>query len=266
MSAECIHGLDEGLCDVCYPKKRPEPDASAPRTRTPRRTAAAGVKTPSRAPAKPVSFRDNKPVTLDVASQRIYHVTHIDNLASIIAAGAINADTLLDERPAVDVSSEETRAHRRAVEVLEHTHVADYVPFFLSPHSARWADLRDGATGPHWSKDARATVAGDYVLLVGSLAKAHVLTDGDASHLLTRFAATPDTFGRALVRLLKDELALSSAEALVAKSFDLDSVAVIGVSNMTMRKRVRALFEGSGFDPKVAVYPPWFVPVPDEDE
>jgi hypothetical protein len=265
VSVECIHGLDEGLCDVCYPKKRPEPDVSAPRTRAPRRQPA-GVKAPTRAPAKPVSFRDNKVVTLDVASQRIYHVTHIDNLEAIIAAGAIRADSQLDERPAVDVSSEETRSHRRTIEVLEHTHVADYVPFFLSPHSARWADLRDGAGGPHWSQDARAAVPGDFVLLVGSLAKAHVLTDGDASHLLTRFAATPDTFGRTLMRLLKDELALSSAEALVANKFDLDSVAVIGVSNMTMRKRVRALFEGSGFDPKVAVYPPWFAPLPAEEE
>ena len=37
-------------------------------------------------------------------------------------------------------------------------------------------------------------------------------------------------------------------------------VALIGVANEPVRDQVRALLSGTGFRPKVAVYPPWFVP------
>ncbi|TAL41585.1 MAG: hypothetical protein EPN91_10215 [Salinibacterium sp.] len=77
--AECIHGLDEGLCDICYPKARPEPRGSVsarPKVR------AATPKTSSRlAPsAKPVSTAD----------RRLYRMTAIDDLEGILARGVID--------------------------------------------------------------------------------------------------------------------------------------------------------------------------------
>jgi hypothetical protein len=259
---ECIHGLDIALCDVCSPAKAPEPAAG--RTRTPARVPGTSRAATARAAARGTA-REKPLPKVDIAAQRIYHVTHIDNLAAIVAAGAILADEHLPERPAMDVSAETTREHRRAVQVRDGASVAGFVPFFLSPDAALWADLRGERVLPHWSPRAHDTTASQYVVLVGSLASAPVLSDGDASHVLTRFTEG-DALVRTFARLLVDEPALRSAEALVPERFPLEEIAVVGVPSVTTRNKVKALFEGSSASPRVAVYPPWFHPVAAEEE
>lgn len=260
MPTECIHGLDIALCDVCSPAKLPEPVG---RTRAPARVPGTSRAATARAAARGTA-REKPLPQVDVAAQRIYHVTHIDNLEAIVASGALIADQHLTERPAVDVSAETTREHRRAVQVKDGVSVAGYVPFFLSPDAALWADLRGEKVAPHWSPRAHAATASQYVLLVGSLSSAPVLSDGDASHVLTRFTEG-DAMVRTFARLLVDEPALRSAEALVPERFPLEQIAVVGVPSVTLRNRVKALFEGSDASPRVAVYPPWFHPVAEEE-
>ncbi|PPI73056.1 DUF4433 domain-containing protein [Rathayibacter rathayi] len=258
---ECIHGLDIALCDVCSPAKLPEPVGRA--TRAPARVPGTSRAATARAAARG-TVREKPLPEVDIAAQRIYHVTHLDNLEAIIAAGAILADQQLVERPAVDVSAETTREHRRAVQVKDGVSVAGFVPFFLSPDAALWADLRGERVAPHWSPSAHETTASQYVVLVGSLASAPVLSDGDASHVLTRFTEG-DALVRTVARLLVDEPALRSAEALVPERFPLDGVATVGVASVAARKRVKALFERIDASPRVAVYPPWFYPVAAEE-
>ncbi|MWV49811.1 DUF4433 domain-containing protein [Rathayibacter sp. VKM Ac-2803] len=261
MPTECIHGLDIALCDVCSPAKLPEPPARTPRVpvRVPGTSRAATARAAARGTAR------EKPLPkVDIAAQRIYHVTHLDNLAAIVASGALIADEHLAERPAIDVSAETTREHRRAVQIKDGANVAGFVPFFLSPDAALWADLRGEKVAPHWSPRAQGTTASQFVVLVGSLASAPVLSDGDASHVLTRFSEG-DALVRTFARLLVDEPALRSAEALVPERFPLEEITVVGVPSVTMKNKVKALFEGTSASPRVAVYPPWFHPVAVEE-
>lgn len=254
MAVECIHGLDEGLCDTCYPKAVVEQPA-APRTPAVRRTPGTRSAAP-RVAGAPVT----KLSTLDVAAQRIYHVTHINNLEAILGEGSLVAGAV----PAVDVSSEINRELRRTAEVAPGRIVAEYVPFFLAPTATLWVDLRDGAVGAHWSAEARAAAPSDFVMLVTSLGALGavgesdaVLSDGDPAHSLTRFAAT-DSTERMLRRLHDTEDALLDAEALALGSVPFEAITVIGVANNRARDAVRALLAASSFTPKVAVYPPWF--------
>ncbi|KZX22438.1 DarT ssDNA thymidine ADP-ribosyltransferase family protein [Rathayibacter tanaceti] len=228
MPTECIHGLDIALCDVCSPAKLPEPVGRA--TRAPARVPGTSRAATARAAARGTA-REKPLPKVDIAAQRIYHVTHLDNLEAIVAAGAILADELLDSRPAVDVSAPTTREHRRAVQVKDGVSVAGFVPFFLSPDAALWADLRGERVAPHWSPSAQGTTASQFVVLVGSLASAPVLSDGDASHVLTRFTEG-DALVRTFARLLVDEPALRSAEALVPERFPLDGIATVGVASV----------------------------------
>ncbi|PPH23915.1 DarT ssDNA thymidine ADP-ribosyltransferase family protein [Rathayibacter toxicus] len=253
MPDDCIHGLNIALCDVCSPAKLAESPTRS--TRTPARVPGT-----SRAATARAAAREKPLPTVKVAAQRIYHVTHLDNLEAIVAAGALLADEKLDERPEVDISAPTTREHRRAVHVRSGMSVATFVPFFLSADAALWADLRGERVLPHWSPRARETAASQYVLLVGSLSSAPVLSDGDASHVLTRFAEG-DALVRTLARLLVEEPALRSAEALVPERFPLEHVATIGVASVAARTRVKTLFKGIDASPRVAVYPPWFSPV-----
>lgn len=238
---ECIHGLDVPLCDICYPKT---PAAKPPVARAPRtsatRTPRAGAVTTSRK-------------SIDPAQQRAYHVTHVRNLESILAAGGLETAAT----PAVDVSTDLTRELRLTAEVAPGRSVADFVPFYLAPSATLWGDLRDGAQDEtRWSAAARAAASTDFVVLVatvGALGPDAVVADGDAAASFTRFA-TGDEITRALTRL-HDSETLDAAEVLAPGSVPLSAIQLIGVANDRVRDTVRGLTST-----KVAVYPPWFLP------
>jgi hypothetical protein len=262
--AECIHGFEEGLCDICFPRQAPEPVRRA--TATARRPAASrsggsGATTrvqPARTSSRP---------TMLLNTQRVYHVTHLRNLEAIVIDEAIRADA----SPEVDVSSATTRELRRSTELATGGSVADRVPFQLSPNAERWNELRTGAKGVHWSDAARAANPLEFVILVtsaGAVGPDVIFANGDAAAPATRFAVGDD--GTALLRAtyaLDPELL--DAELLAAAPVPFSAITLVGVANEPVRDQVRELLAdaGVGHDsngrsggaaPKVAVYPPWF--------
>ena len=307
MDDECIHGLEGELCASCFPKAAPDPAlvVKAPRAsraklsslRDPLPSAMSATtaartatKTTPRAAPKTAVVREPRTTAAarsssariaadNVGEQRIYHVTHVRNLAAIIAAGALFADAneTLTSRPEIDISTADTRAARRAARVAGDgsANVADYVPFFLSPNAAIWDSVRAGIADPRLVLDALGSTAGDFVILVSTVTtvltgradaieadEASVtITDGDAGAVLTRFAATAAGADR-MLRLLRanpDSDALQNAELLVADEFPFELVTLVGVTNDKVRDAVKSLFAGSAFRPKVVVYPPWFL-------
>lgn len=245
--AECIHGFEGTLCDQCFPKEKPEPP-KRPTTRSSTRPThrAAGAARPSH------------PAALVTGDVRIYHITHVRNLASIIAAGELRASA----EPIVDISSDLARELRATAEAAPGRPVSGFVPFALTPDSLPWDELRRGAAEPRWSAAARAASPTDFVFLVStirSLGDDAVIADGDAAGTYTRFATSADERERMLVRLHNDPDARLSAEALAPDAFDFGAIQLIGVANEPVRDEVRSLLVDSGFVPKVAVYPPWFI-------
>ena len=151
---ECIHGLEIPRCDICYPKDRPVAPVPARSVRTPRSTRVAGVSTTRK--------------SVDPARQRVYHVTHIDNLESILDADQISAGAT----PTVDLSTGLTRELRLTAEVAPGLPVADHVPFYLAPSAQRWEELRTGAEDEtRWSAAARAAASVDFVVLVTTVSR-----------------------------------------------------------------------------------------------
>lgn len=70
----------------------------------------------------------------------IYHITHVDNLPAIIAAGSLLSDTLIREQggPVVTIGMAEIkqdRIERRVVHCHPGTMVGDYVPLYFCPRS-----------------------------------------------------------------------------------------------------------------------------------
>jgi hypothetical protein len=249
--AECIHGFEDGLCDICFPRRDPNEVRPAPARRVPgARVRHAGGRAAGTA-AAPI-------VTL--AEQRIFHVTHESNLAPILADGALRAGVT----PPVDVSSTTTRELRATVDVVDGATVADYVPFYLSPDAARWDELRRGAHGIHWSDAARATRPVDYVILVstaGELGPDVVVTDRDAADSTSRFGIGTDGGGPLMRRLRSEDPEFFEPEILGLSSVPFTAITLIGVPNEPVRDRVkRALASAGGHAPKVSVFPPWFQP------
>jgi hypothetical protein len=246
--AECIHGFDEGLCDVCYPRT-PAPPPAPTRSATTRapRTAV------TRAPATPAA-----PATLRLPGRRVHHVTHVRTLESIALDGELRADAV----PDVDVSSATTRELRATATVPDGRSVASLVAFALAQDSTRWQELREGAAGSHWSDAARQAKPADFVILavpVDALGADVVFASGDAGAVVTRFAAGVEAGTQALRRLHAVDPEFREAELLAAGPVPLDAVAVVTVANDRVRDEVRALFAAAGRSvPRIAVYPPAF--------
>ncbi|HWH27096.1 MAG TPA: DarT ssDNA thymidine ADP-ribosyltransferase family protein [Pseudolysinimonas sp.] len=255
MADECIHGFEAGLCDSCYPRQAKEPAIAvvAPGSRrnaAPKRVP--GARSAANAPAAVAQYV--------FAQQRLYHVTHLQNLAGIIADEVIRADAV----PAVDVSAPLTRELRASTEVASGDPVSHHVPFFLSPDASRWDELRTGALGAHWSDEARASSPLDFVILVteaGNLGPDSVLSDGDAAAPSTRFAVGADGAAPFLRRVRGDDPDFLEPEVLAPAAVPFDVISLIGVANDRVRDQVKALLRPRGdAAPKVAVYPPWFQP------
>ena len=250
---ECIHGFEEGFCDICYPRAAPEPVRAARAAASKRNAAQATITRTEnrRAAAAP-------PVLL--SAQRVYHFTHIRNLEAIASEGALRSDAT----PEVDVSSATTRELRNTTEVPGGGTVGERVPFHMSPEASRWAEVRDGAAGSHWSDAAREASPLEFVVLVTDASEIGpdvVLADGDAAATLTRFAQGMDAGTLLLRRLRSDDPDLHDPEVLAPSPFPFESVVLIGVPNEPMRNRVKKLLASVGnHQPKVAVYPPWFQP------
>jgi len=273
---ECIHGFDDGLCAICFPPPEPEPKPvakAAPRSRsTTTRTArpAARVAGAARTTGSLVD------VPVDPKTVRIYHVTHVENLASILGVGAVLADAA-GATPVVDLSAPDAREFRRGtvVDGVDAV-VADYVPFLLSTDAHVWNAVRTGTPDPRLAAGAVERAPADHVILVSSVAGAIgartdeagtvVVTDADAAAGGVGVAsAWPDVL-RMLQRLHREEdgQRLRSAEFLVRELLPLERVLLIAVGNDRVRDRVRAALDAVGLRTRVAVYPPWFQPTVEE--
>ncbi|MCS0500305.1 DUF4433 domain-containing protein [Protaetiibacter mangrovi] len=248
--AECIHGFDEGLCDVCFPRTPVTPTRVAP-------TRTATARTPGR-PAARTAASVGAPASLRLPGRRVQHVTHLRTLESIALDGELRADA----EPDVDVSSATTRELRATATVPDGRSVASLVAFSIAPDSTRWQELREGALGSHWSDAARAAKPTEFAILalpVDALGSDVVFADGDAGAVATRFAAGVEAGTAALRRLHASDPEFRDAELLVAGPVPIDAIAVITVANDRVRDEVRALFADAGRPvPRIAVYPPAF--------
>jgi hypothetical protein len=245
MADECIHGFEAGFCDVCFPAPVPEQIKPVRAPAGTRKPAARVAGAPHVAP-------------FSLATQRFFHVTHLRNLEAIMHTGEIRADAT----PVVDVSSAVTRELRAGADLADGTTVAEHVAFYASPIAARWAELRDGAVGPHWSDEARDAKPSDFVLLAVPatlLAVDMVAADADAAAPATRFALGQTDATQLLRHVRVDDPDFLATEVLIPHAVPFDSVALIGVANDRIRDQVRAMIsDAGGYAPKVAVYPPWF--------
>lgn len=275
---ECIHGFDDGLCAICFPPKAPEPPApESPKARAPRvssRTsptaAGAGGSRPKRGSTRAARLADEPPV--DPATLRVYHLTHLDNLARILGSGALLADAGDPlAAPVVDISAPAAREYRRSTPAGEpDSTLAEYVPFFLSVDAHLWMAIRDGAVDPRLSSPAadESRAPADFVLLVSSAAQAAGARVSQPGHVI---AATSDASlpgaelavgwyeaERVLRRMAVDDEGLAAGEFLVKGEVPLERIQLVAVANDRVRDRVRAALSAVGAKTRVAVYPPWF--------
>ncbi len=210
------------------------------------------------------------------ARPKIYHITHVDNLRSIVTDGRLLSDAVMlaQGRPVRTIGM--TSIKRRRVDELQvdchpGTKVGDYVPFYFCPrsvmlyviHRANHPELsyRDGQ-GPivHLEADLQTVIrwaeergvrwafslsnAGAYYTEFRSRVE-------DLDELDWEAIAATD-FRQPHVKESKQ------AEFLVYRCFPLELVERIGVRSADIQSRATALLVGANHAPTVEIRPQWY--------
>lgn len=210
------------------------------------------------------------------AHPKLYHITHVDNLAAIVADRCLVSDATMLVRAGPQQAIGMSSIKRRRVEELEvachpGTKVGEYVPFYFCPRSVmlyvihcanhpeltyrggqdpivhleadlweviRWADSEDR----RWAFSL--SNAGAYYTEFRS--RQEDLDELDWTAIAARDFRAPEIMER------------KQAEFLVYRFFPFDLVERIGVRSEAIRRRAESAISCSGHRPAVEIHPEWY--------
>jgi len=210
------------------------------------------------------------------AQPKIYHITHIDNLATIIRDGVLLSDATLASRggPSVIIGMSEIK-RRRIEEITVSCHpgtkVGDYVPFYFCPrsvmlfliHCANHPDLSyRGGQGPvvHLEADMHQVVAWAerearkwaFSLSNAGAYYVEVRDRLDQLHEINWPAVAATDFRASEVKEGKQ------AEFLVHNSFPWELIRRVAVYSAEIKARAEAALEGATHRPPVEILRHWY--------
>jgi len=207
---------------------------------------------------------------------KIYHITHIDNLSSIVEGGGLWSESACARRQTAvsNVGISEIKARRlQQLRVSCHpgTKVGDYVPFYFCPrsimlfllHRANHPGLTyHGGQGPiiHLRADFNRVVE-----WADEQEAKWAFSDRNAGMSFARFSNSPSDLGKL------DWQAIGSqdfqdpeikegkqAEFLVFEIFPWPLVEMVGVCNSSVEASVREIIAGCEHQPEVRVRRDWY--------
>ncbi len=210
------------------------------------------------------------------ASPKIYHITHVDNLAKIIEAGRIWSDReRLDQGIECSLVGMSRIKQRRLDEIEVDCHtgtkVGEYVPFYFCSRSIMLYIL-------HMGNSADITYRGGQTPIVHLRSDLSTVIDW-AQEQKVRWAFSDRNAGAFVAKFKKRRQDLTmvnwsavantdfrdsvvkegkQAEFLVHKAFPWELVESIGVRNEHIRGQVQAAVRKAGHKPPVTVEKDWY--------
>jgi len=206
---------------------------------------------------------------------KIYHITHVENLPSIISDGGLVSDAAMIARggpeATIGMSAIKQRRLRLPVDCHPGDHVGDFVPFYFCPrsimlyviHCANHPDLTyRGGQEPivHLEADLHAVVAwadSQNCRWAFSLSNAGAVytqfrADMDYLEELDWHAIDATDFRSAEVKESKQ------AEFLIRDFFPWDLVERIGIHSIGIRSQVNAALRGTTHRPALEIRQEWY--------
>lgn len=210
------------------------------------------------------------------ARPKVYHITHVDNLAAIVADGKLLSDAGMIALGGPIRSIGMSAIKRRRVEELEvsahpETHVGDYVPFYFCPRSVMLYVI-------HCANHTELTYRGGQEPIVHLEADLHrvirwanengirwAFSLSNAGAYYTEFrsrveeldhldwnAITTTDFRARQVKEGKQ------AEFLIHNTFPFELVDRIGTRSAAIRVRASAIVASASHQPTLEVHPEWY--------
>lgn len=214
------------------------------------------------------------------AEPKIYHIVHVDRLASIVVDGCLWCDATVLRRSSSGTSIGMTRIKQRRLEQLTlashpDLHVGDCVPFYFCPrsimlyliHKANNPDLtyRDGQ-GPivHLEADLHRAIAWadqcrlHWAFTLSNAGSYHFEDRCDMTRLdeIDWDAVHNDGWGYPGVPSSVREA--KQAEFLVEQRFPWELVSRIGVHSESMRVKVADILQTAVHQPHLEAKPGWY--------
>lgn len=205
----------------------------------------------------------------------IYHITHVDNLPSIVADGGLRSDSVMVARggptAAIGMGTIKQRRLRLVAKCHPDDRVGDYVPFYFCPrsimlyliHCGNHPELTyRGGQAPilHLEADLNETVA-----WAERKGRRWAFSLSNAGAYYAEFRNRVDQLGEvdwAAVEATdfrdKQVKERKQAEFLVHEFFPWNLVRRIGVHSLSLQMRVARLLSGGGARPVVEVRRDWY--------
>jgi ssDNA thymidine ADP-ribosyltransferase, DarT len=206
---------------------------------------------------------------------KIYHILHVDRLASVARDGNLWCDAEIVQRTAVGTTIGMGAIKQRRLTLPVHchagTHVGDYVPFYLCPRSimlyviyrANHPELAyRGGQGPivHLEADLHAVVQ-----WAAANGRHWAFSLSNAGAIYAQFRARLDQLGdinwpavAASDFRAADVKEGKQGEFLVQRSFPWELVERIGVLSAGVAQQVAAAMHGALHRPPVEIRPDWY--------
>lgn len=202
--------------------------------------------------------------------RRIYHITHVDNLRSIVTEGRLWSDA---QRLARDLNTTnighahiKERRLRRPVCCAAGGMLGDYVPFNFCPRSVMLYVIHCGSVQGY---DGGQEPILHLVSSVGTALgcdRPWAFTNRHADLAYAEYFDSLDEENQVDWRVMRlkywasDEQTKEKrqAEFLVHEWFPFDSIEEIGVRSRTVAQQVKTILRDTGFDPPVSTRPSWY--------
>lgn len=208
------------------------------------------------------------------AQPKIYHIVHVDNLASIVADGCLWSDAEMVQRQGGTVIGMGRIKQRRLglpVSCHQGTNVGEYVPFYFCSRSIMLFVI-------HCANHSELAYRGGQQPIVHLEADLHMVVQwaeangrrwafslSNAGAVYTQFRAGLDRLGdinwdavAATDFRPADIKEAKQAEFLVQQSFPWHLVERIGIHSQAIAPRVSAATQGSAHRPRIEIRSEWY--------
>lgn len=209
----------------------------------------------------------------DASKTPIFHITHINNLESILKSGGLYCNKVIREQKTdvKDISFENIQGRRESKQVpippFETLH--HYVPFYFAPRSPMLYTINQGNVPQY--QDGQGSI----IYLVSSVQNVEdanipfVFTDGHAIMSFSEFYSDLQDLDKIDWNVMQsnywfdtpehpDRRRKRQAEFLLINFFPLKILKGIGVINAQMKEQVECILQQNNISVPVAVVPKWY--------
>lgn len=203
-------------------------------------------------------------------SRRIYHITHVENLPSIVAEGRLWSDAQRLARKLMTTNIGHAhikeRRHRRAVPCASGGMLGQYVPYNFCPRSVMLYVIHCGSVvGYDGGQETIVHLVSSVGRAIGSgrpwaftnrhaeLAYAEYFDSIEEEEDRVDWSVMPLTYWADSEETKEKR----QAEFLVHDWFPFNSIEEIGVRSTTVGQQVKNILRDTGFNPRVSLQPSW---------